>query len=35
MKHVVVVGGGFAGINCAHNLALYPDIRITLIPFGG
>src|ERR1700730_2080723 len=31
MKHVVIVGGGFAGLNCARKLAAYPDIRITLI----
>jgi NADH:ubiquinone reductase (H+-translocating) len=31
MNHVVIVGGGFAGLNCARKLAAYPDIRITLI----
>lgn len=31
MKHVVTVGGGFAGLNCARKLASHPDIRITLI----
>jgi NADH:ubiquinone reductase (H+-translocating) len=31
MKHVVIVGGGFAGLNCARKLASHPDIRITLI----
>jgi len=31
MKHVVIVGGGFAGLNCARKLALRPDIRVTLI----
>jgi NADH dehydrogenase len=31
MKHVVIVGGGFAGLNCARKLAAHPDIRITLI----
>jgi NADH dehydrogenase len=31
MKHVVIVGGGFAGLNCARKLASLPDIRITLI----
>jgi NADH dehydrogenase len=31
MKHVVIVGGGFAGLNCARKLALHPEIRITLI----
>ena len=31
MKHVVIVGGGFAGLNCAKKLATHPEIRITLI----
>ena len=31
MKHVVIVGGGFAGLNCARKLAARPDIHITLI----
>jgi NADH:ubiquinone reductase (H+-translocating) len=31
MKHVVIVGGGFAGLSCARKLASHPDIRITLI----
>lgn len=31
MKHVVIVGGGFAGLNCARKLAARPDVRITLI----
>ena len=31
MKHVVIVGGGFAGLNCARKLAEHPEIRITLI----
>lgn len=31
MKHVVIVGGGFAGVSCARRLAAHPDIRITLI----
>jgi NADH dehydrogenase len=31
MNHVVIVGGGFAGLNCARKLAAYPDIRITLV----
>lgn len=31
VKHVVIVGGGFAGLNCARKLAANPDIRITLL----
>ena len=31
MKHVVIVGGGFAGLSCARKLASHPDIRITLV----
>jgi len=31
MKHVVIVGGGFAGLNCARKLASHSDVRITLI----
>ncbi len=31
MKHVVIVGGGFAGLNCARKLAARPDVRVTLI----
>jgi len=30
-KHVVIVGGGFAGLNCARKLAKHSDLRITLI----
>lgn len=30
-KHVVIVGAGFAGLNCARKLANHPDIRVTLI----
>ena len=31
MKHVVIVGGGFAGLNCARKLAVHSDVRITLL----
>jgi NADH dehydrogenase len=31
VKHVVIVGGGFAGLNCARKLASHPDVRVTLI----
>ena len=31
MKHVVIVGGGFAGLNCARKLASNPNVRITLL----
>lgn len=31
MKHVVIVGGGFAGLNCARKLAANPDVQITLL----
>jgi NADH:ubiquinone reductase (H+-translocating) len=30
-KHVVIVGGGFAGLNCAKNLAKHPALQVTLI----
>lgn len=31
-KRVVIIGGGFAGLNCAHRLAsVDPHLRITLI----
>jgi NADH dehydrogenase len=29
--HVIVVGGGFAGLGCARRLAKHPEIRVTLI----
>ena len=31
MKHVVIVGGGFAGLTCARTLSSHSDIRITLV----
>jgi len=31
MKHVVIVGGGFAGVGCARRLASNPHVHITLI----
>ena len=31
MKHVVIVGGGFAGLTRARTLASHSDIRITLV----
>jgi NADH dehydrogenase len=30
-KHVVIVGGGFAGLSCARKLAANPNVRITLL----
>lgn len=30
-KHVVIVGGGFAGLACARKLAKRDDIRVTLL----
>jgi NADH:ubiquinone reductase (H+-translocating) len=29
--HVVIVGGGFAGVGCARTLARHDDVRVTLI----
>jgi NADH:ubiquinone reductase (H+-translocating) len=31
MKHVVIVGGGFAGVRCAQDLARSDRIRVTLL----
>ena len=31
VKHVVIVGGGFAGLNCARKLAASPNVRVTLL----
>jgi len=31
MKHVVIVGGGFAGLNAAKTLGNKPGVRVTLI----
>ena len=31
MKHIVIVGGGFAGLKCADKLAARADVRVTLI----
>jgi NADH dehydrogenase len=30
-KHVVIVGGGFAGLGCARKLASRNEVRVTLI----
>src|SRR5690349_18294454 len=29
--HVVIVGGGFAGVGCARTLARHDDVRVTLV----
>jgi NADH:ubiquinone reductase (H+-translocating) len=31
VKHVVIVGGGFAGLNCARRLAKDSSVRVTLL----
>ena len=31
VKHVVIVGGGFAGLNCARKLAASSNVRVTLL----
>ncbi|MEG9433580.1 NAD(P)/FAD-dependent oxidoreductase [Terriglobus sp. ADX1] len=31
VKHVVIVGGGFSGLNCARRLARHENFRITLL----
>jgi NADH dehydrogenase FAD-containing subunit len=31
MKHVVIVGGGFAGVRCAQDLARSGKVRVTLL----
>ncbi len=31
IKSVVIVGGGFAGLNCAQRLAAHKDLKITLL----
>jgi NADH dehydrogenase len=30
-SHVVIVGGGFAGLSCARRLAKRDDVRVTLL----
>ena len=30
-KHIVIVGGGFAGVGCAQELARSGDVRVTLV----
>jgi NADH dehydrogenase len=31
VKHIVIVGGGFAGPHCAHTLAENQNIRVRLL----
>ena len=31
VKHIVIVGGGFAGLHCARKLATDPNVRVTLL----
>jgi NADH dehydrogenase len=31
VKHVVIVGGGFAGLHCARKVAANPNVRVTLL----
>src|SRR5271170_361518 len=31
IKHVVIVGGGFAGLSCARKLGSKPNVRVTLL----
>jgi NADH:ubiquinone reductase (H+-translocating) len=31
MKHIVIVGGGFAGLHCARKLAANSNVRVTLL----
>ena len=30
-RHIVIVGGGFAGVGCARRLAERDDVQVTLI----
>ena len=31
IKHVVIVGGGFAGVGCAQQLARNHEVHVTLV----
>ena len=31
MSHVIIVGGGFAGVGCARRLAGHEDVRVTVL----